>query len=61
MKNILMRLWREEEGQDVLEYALLITLIVLVAAAVIAPLGTDIGNVYTAAITCIVSGVCAAP
>ena len=58
MKNILMRLWREEEGQDLLEYALLITLIVLVAAAVIAPLGTDIGKVYTAAITCITTATC---
>lgn len=58
MKNILMRLWREEEGQDLLEYALLITLIVLVAAAVIAPLGTDIGNVYQATIACIATAVC---
>ena len=46
MKNILMRLWKEEEGQDLLEYALLIVLVVLVAAAAINPLGASIGAVY---------------
>ena len=61
MKNILMRLWKEEEGQDLLEYALLIVLVVLVAAATINPLGNKIAAVYTAANTCITSGVCAAP
>ena len=55
MKNILMRLWRDEEGQDLLEYALLIVLIVLVAAAAINPLGTAIANVFTNANTCLSS------
>jgi Flp pilus assembly pilin Flp len=58
MKSILMRLWKEEEGQDLLEYALLITLIVLVAAAAINPLGNEIANVYTKAQNCISSGSC---
>ena len=53
MKNILMRLWREEEGQDLLEYALLIVLIVLVAAAAINPLGTAIAKVFTNANQCL--------
>jgi Flp pilus assembly pilin Flp len=47
MMKIIKRLWTEEEGQDLLEYALLIVLIVLVAAALISPLGATIGNVYT--------------
>jgi pilus assembly protein Flp/PilA len=51
MLNIMKRLWKEEEGQDLLEYALLIVLIVLVAAAAISPLGTTIGNVFTNANT----------
>lgn len=58
MKNIMMRLWKEEEGQDLLEYALLITLIVLVAAATINPLGSAIGAVYTNANTCITTSKC---
>jgi len=55
MKNILMRLWREEEGQDLLEYALLIVLIVLVAAAAINPLGASIAKVFTNANACLSS------
>jgi Flp pilus assembly pilin Flp len=58
MKNIMMRLWKEEEGQDLLEYALLITLIVLVAAATINPLGSTIGAVYTNANTCLTTHTC---
>jgi Flp pilus assembly pilin Flp len=60
-KNLLVRLWKEEEGQDLLEYALLIVLVVLVAAAAINPLGTAIADVYKAANTCITGGACAAP
>ena len=29
MKNFLRRLWREEEGQDLVEYALLVALVAL--------------------------------
>ena len=53
MKNILMRLWRDEEGQDLLEYALLIVLIVLVAAAAINPLGNSIAKVFINANACL--------
>ena len=53
MKNALVRLWKEEEGQDLLEYALLIVLIVLIAAAAINPLGTTVGNIFTNANNCL--------
>lgn len=53
MKKVLMRLWKEEQGQDLLEYALLLVLIVLVAAAAINPLGTTIGNLFTSANSCL--------
>jgi Flp pilus assembly pilin Flp len=52
MKNMLIRLWKEEEGQDLLEYALLIALVVLVAAATVSPLGTTIAGIYTSANNC---------
>ena len=58
MKNMLMRLWKEEEGQDLLEYALLIVLIVLIAAAAINPLGATIAKIYTSANTCAGGGAC---
>jgi Flp pilus assembly pilin Flp len=56
MKKMLTRLWRDEEGQDLLEYALLIVLIVLVAAAAINPLGIAIGKVFTNANACLSAG-----
>jgi pilus assembly protein Flp/PilA len=52
MKNLLMRLWKEEEGQDLMEYGLLLFMIVLLAAAAIAPLGTNIAKFFTDANTC---------
>ena len=52
MKNMLMRLWKEEEGQDLLEYALLLVLVVLVAAAAINPLGTTIAGIFSSANAC---------
>jgi pilus assembly protein Flp/PilA len=55
MKNMLMRLWKEEEGQDLMEYGLLLFMIVLLAAAAIAPLGTNIALFFTDANTCAAS------
>jgi pilus assembly protein Flp/PilA len=52
MKNILMKLWKEEEGQDLMEYGLLLVMVVLFAAAAIAPLGTSIAAFFTNANTC---------
>ena len=47
MKNLLKRLWKEEEGQDLTEYALLIVLISLVAIASMKAVGTTISNVFS--------------
>jgi Flp pilus assembly pilin Flp len=58
MKNIVNKLWKEEDGQDLLEYALLIVLIVLVAAVSLGPLGTAIAGVFTSANTCMSGGAC---
>lgn len=52
MKATLMRLWKEEQGQDLMEYGLLLFMIVLVAAALIGPLGQSIGALFTDANTC---------
>ncbi len=51
MKSLLNRLWKEEEGQDITEYALLLVLIALVAAATLTTLGTTISGVFTNANT----------
>jgi pilus assembly protein Flp/PilA len=49
MKNLLNRLWKEEAGQDLTEYALLLVLIALVAIASMKTLATAISTVYTTA------------
>jgi len=53
MKNLLNRLWKEEEGQDLVEYALLIALIALTLTAAISGLATAISKVFSNASTCL--------
>jgi len=47
MKNLLMRLWREEEGQDLTEYALLLVLLSLAAVLFLDNLAAAINNVFS--------------
>jgi len=47
MKNLMTRLWKEEEGQDLTEYALLLVLIALSAVAIMGTLGNAINNVFS--------------
>ena len=47
MKKVLVRLWREEEGQDLTEYALLLVLLSLAAVAFLGALATAINNVFS--------------
>ena len=47
MNAIVRRLWKEEEGQDLTEYALLMVLIALVAIASMKTLGTTVSNVFS--------------
>ena len=47
MKNILVRLWQEEEGQDLTEYALLLVLLSLAAIGALGTLATAINGVFT--------------
>jgi Flp pilus assembly pilin Flp len=49
MKAILARLWKEEEGQDLIEYALLIVLMSLAAIGSIGGLATAVNNVFASA------------
>jgi pilus assembly protein Flp/PilA len=49
MKNLLMRLWHEQEGQDLTEYALLVVLLALAAVIGMGKLAGAINNVFSAA------------
>jgi pilus assembly protein Flp/PilA len=53
MMNILKRLWKEEEGQDLIEYALLVALIALGAAAAFPTIGTTIHTIFVNANNCL--------
>ena len=46
MTELLKRLWNEEEGQDLTEYALLLVLIALGAIAGMGTLATAINSVF---------------
>jgi pilus assembly protein Flp/PilA len=47
MKNLLKRLWQEDEGQDLTEYALLVVLIALAAVAAMNRLAGAISTTFT--------------
>ena len=50
MKKTLLRLWKEEEGQDLVEYALLLVLLSLAAIASLGTLATAINGVFSQAV-----------
>ena len=58
MKTMLMRLWKEEEGQDLIEYALLVSLIALIAAATFPTVGASINAIFVKANTCLTTSTC---
>ena len=49
MKNVLKRLWKEEEGQDLTEYALLLVLLSLAAIGSLGTLANAINKVFSTA------------
>lgn len=50
MKNLMIRLWKEQEGQDLTEYALLLVLLSLAAVASLSSLATAINGVFSQAV-----------
>jgi len=51
MKQMLRGLWRDEAGQNLTEYALLLVLIALAAVASMSTLASTIKNVFSNAAT----------
>ncbi len=50
MKKLAGRLWREQRGQDLTEYALLMVLLSLAAVAFVGPLATAVNDVFSNAV-----------
>jgi pilus assembly protein Flp/PilA len=48
MKNLLMRIVREEAGQDLIEYGLLIGIITLAVMTAILSIGPKVGGYFAA-------------
>ncbi len=46
MKSVLARLWNDEEGQDLTEYALLLVLLTLAAVTTLNTLANAINGVF---------------
>jgi pilus assembly protein Flp/PilA len=51
MKNLMIRLWKEDEGQDLTEYALLLVLLSLAAVGTLGTLASAINSVFNQAAT----------
>ncbi len=49
MKDIFKRLWKEEKGQDLTEYALLLVLVALSAIVTMDTLSSAINNAFSKA------------
>lgn len=49
MKTLIKRLWKEEDGQDLTEYALLLALVALATIASIGNLAAAIQTVFSGA------------
>jgi len=47
MKNLFVRLWKEEKGQDLTEYGLLLVLVALAAITTMKTLASAISNVFS--------------
>ena len=47
MKNILCQLWREQEGQDIAEYAVMLAVILVIVVATVRLIGSNANNVFS--------------
>jgi pilus assembly protein Flp/PilA len=53
LEQIVGSFWRNEDGQDLLEYALLVALIALVAVAGVTAAGVRVGAIFNAIVSAI--------
>lgn len=47
MKSSMIRFFREEEGQDLIEYTLLMAFVCLAAAAIFIPTGRSVASIFS--------------
>lgn len=47
MKRLFLRLWREDEGQDIAEYAVMLAVILVIVVGTIRLIGTNSNTVFS--------------
>jgi Flp pilus assembly pilin Flp len=47
MTDVLVRLWRKDEGQDIAEYAVMLAVILVIVVGTIRLIGTNANNVFS--------------
>lgn len=45
--NLLLKLWQEEEGQDIAEYAVMLAVILVIVVGTIRLIGSNANNVFS--------------
>ncbi len=49
MMNLFRKLWNDDDGQDIAEYALMLTVILLIVATTVSAIGTNANSVFSTA------------
>ena len=47
MKNLLNKLWSNQEGQDVAEYSVMLAVILVIVVGTVRLIGSNAGNVFS--------------
>ncbi len=47
MNNLLCKLWRDDEGQDIAEYAVMLAVILVIVVGTIRLIGSNTNNVFS--------------
>ena len=47
MRNLLINLWSNQEGQDVAEYAVMLAVVLVIVASTVRLIGANAGNVFS--------------
>jgi Flp pilus assembly pilin Flp len=49
MSELILRLWRDEDGQDIAEYAVMLAVILVLVVGTIRLVGSNANNVFSSA------------
>jgi Flp pilus assembly pilin Flp len=47
MRNLIFKLWRDEQGQDIAEYAVMLAVILVIVVGTVRLIGANSNNVFS--------------